>query len=42
MSLLSQFHVPVGQGSYCNNVFTQVTTIAATGCKDPTKHVSQF
>lgn len=40
MSMLSQFHVPVQQGSYCNNVFTQMTIIAATGCKDPNKHIS--
>lgn len=38
--MLSQFHFPVGQGSYCNNVFTQITITVAIGCKDPTKHIS--
>ena len=38
--MLSQFCVPVGQGSYCNNLVTPVTIIVAIGCKDPTKHIS--
>lgn len=40
MSMLSQFRVPVGQGSYYNNVFTQITSVVAIGCKDPTKYIS--
>lgn len=40
VSMLSQFHVPVRQGSYCNNIFTQTTIIVAIGCKDPMKHIS--
>lgn len=40
MSMLSQFCSPVRQGSYCSNMFAQRTSIVATGCKDPTKHIS--